>query len=131
MVRRASNFSGPKLHCVVNEPGFAWCPWGRAEHGETPLFEKNALTQERSKSLSTRWRLMSATGPCWRELQHAYIERVVYYRSKMGGSLSLEEAHANAYHACKDEEEAKRIYDKMMSYPLDRLDFIDLYERGE
>lgn len=67
-------------------------------------------------------------GSLLRELQHAYMERVAYYRSKMGGSLSLEEARANAYHACKDEEEAKRIYDEMMSYPLDCLDFVDLYK---
>ena len=69
-------------------------------------------------------------GSLLRELQHAYMERVAYYRSKMGGSLSLEEARANAYHACKDEEEAKRIYDEMMSYPLDCLDFVDLYKCG-
>ncbi len=67
-------------------------------------------------------------GSLLRELQHAYIERVAFNRSEMGGSLSLEEARANAYHACKDEEEAKRLFDMMMSYPLDNLDFVDLYE---
>lgn len=67
-------------------------------------------------------------GSLLRELQHAYVERVAYYRSKRGGALSLEEARANAYHACKDEEEAQQIYDKLMSYPLDNLDFGDLYE---
>ena len=67
-------------------------------------------------------------GSLLRELQHAYIERVAYYRSQGGGSLSLEEARANAYHACKDMEEAQRLYDKLMSYPLDILDFVDLYE---
>lgn len=63
-----------------------------------------------------------------RELQHAYIERVAYYRSKRGGALSIEEARANAYHACENEEEARRIYDKIMSYPLDIIDFVDLGE---
>lgn len=67
-------------------------------------------------------------GSLLRELQHAYIERVAFHRSRMGGSLSLEEARARSYHACKDREEARRIYDKMMSYPLDSLDFVDLYE---
>lgn len=67
-------------------------------------------------------------GSLLRELQHAYIEPVAYYRSASGGSLGLEEARAKAYHACKDFEEAKRIYDKMMSYPLDCLDFVDLAE---
>ncbi len=67
-------------------------------------------------------------GSLLRELQHAYIERVAYYRSPIGGSLELGEARAKAYHACKDFEEAKQIYDKMMSYPLDCLDFVDLAE---
>ena len=67
-------------------------------------------------------------GSLLRELQHAYIQRVAFNRSVAGGSLSLEEARARAYHACKDEAEAQRIYDKMMSYPLDILDFVDLYE---
>jgi hypothetical protein len=67
-------------------------------------------------------------GSLLRELQHAYIERVAFYRSKMGGALGLEEARAAAYHDCKDEKEAKEIYDKMMSLPLDSLDFVDLAE---
>lgn len=67
-------------------------------------------------------------GSLLRELQHAYIERVAFYRSKMGGALELEEARAAAYHACKDEGEAKEIYDKMMSLPLDCLDFVDIAE---
>jgi hypothetical protein len=67
-------------------------------------------------------------GSLLRELQHAYIERVAFYRSQMGGSLGLEEARANAYHACKDDEEAQRIYEKIMRYSLDNIDFVDLYE---
>ena len=61
---------------------------------------------------------------------HAVVmpPRVRFYRSEMGGSLSLEEARACAYKACKDEDEAKRIYDKMMSLPLDCLDFVDMLE---
>jgi hypothetical protein len=67
-------------------------------------------------------------GSLLRELQHSYIERVAYFRSEQGGSLSLEEARAQAYHACKDEDEAKRIFDKLMSYPLDIINFVDLSE---
>lgn len=67
-------------------------------------------------------------GSLLRELQHAYLERVAFFRSEVGGSLSREDARARAYHACKDMDEAKRIYDKLMSYPLDNLDFNDLYE---
>lgn len=67
-------------------------------------------------------------GSLLRELQHAYLERVAFNRSEMGGSMSADEARAAAYHACKDEEEAKRLYHKLMSYPLDCLDFVQLYE---
>ena len=67
-------------------------------------------------------------GSLLRELQHAYIERVAYFRSRAGGSLGLEEARARAYHACKDEDEAKRIYHELMSRPLNNVDFTDLYE---
>lgn len=67
-------------------------------------------------------------GSLIRELQHAYLERVAFNRSEMGGSLSVEEARALAYHACKDEAEAQRIYDKLMSYPLDNINFVDLLE---
>jgi len=67
-------------------------------------------------------------GSLLRELQHAYIKRVAFYRSERGGALSLEEARAAAYHACKDEEEAKAIYQKLMSVPLDTIDFVDLAE---
>jgi hypothetical protein len=65
-------------------------------------------------------------GSLLRELQHAYLKRVAFYRSKSGGSLSLEDARASAYHACKDEEEAKRELDKLRSYPLDIINFADM-----
>lgn len=65
-------------------------------------------------------------GSLLRELQHAYLRRVAYYRSKSGGSFSLEEARAAAYHACKDEEEAKRKLDELRSYPLDIINFADM-----
>jgi hypothetical protein len=67
-------------------------------------------------------------GSLIREMQHAYIERVAYYRSQQGGTLSIEEARARSYHACKDEAEAKRIYDKIMSYSLDNISFVELSE---
>lgn len=107
--------------------------------GETPVepdrdqalaaIVDDALTKDREVEVSLdSLEARVGYGSLLRELQHAYIERVAFYRSQMGGSLSLEEARANAYHACKDEEEARRIYDKMMSYPLDNLDFVQLYE---
>ena len=65
-------------------------------------------------------------GSLLREMQHSYLKRVAYYRSKSGGSYSLEEARAAAYHACKDMEEAKRELDELRSYPLDLINFADM-----
>ena len=65
-------------------------------------------------------------GSLLREMQHAYLARLAYYRSTAGGSLSLEEARASAYHSCKDQEEAKRELDKLRSYPLDIINFADM-----
>jgi hypothetical protein len=62
-----------------------------------------------------------------RELQHAYLERVAYYRSKEGGSLSIDEARAKAFY-CKDEAEARELYDQLMSLPVDLVDFDSLAE---
>jgi len=67
-------------------------------------------------------------GSLLREFQRAFVERVAFYRSDAGGALSIEEARASAYHACKDEDEAKRIYDKLMRHSVDNIDFVDLYE---
>jgi hypothetical protein len=67
-------------------------------------------------------------GSLLRELQYAYIERVAYYRSEVGGSLSIEEARAQAYHACKDEEEANRLWGLMMRMSTDAIDFNNLGE---
>src|SRR5262249_28364544 len=60
-----------------------------------------------------------------RELQHAYLRRVAYYRSEEGGSLAPEEARARALH-CKDGAEAERLYHHLMSIPVDSIDFEDL-----
>ncbi len=67
-------------------------------------------------------------GSLIRELQHAYLERVAFNRSAMGGSMSADEARAQAYHACQDQEESQRLYDQMMSYPLDLISFVNLLE---
>jgi len=61
-----------------------------------------------------------------RELQHAYIQRVAFYRSKAGGALSAEEARAKAYHNCKDKDEAERLYNELMSFPIDSIDYSSL-----
>lgn len=63
-----------------------------------------------------------------RLLGHHFIKRVAYYRSKEGGSLSLDEARANAYRQCKDEEQAKELFDQLMSISVDSIGFADLSE---
>ncbi len=63
-----------------------------------------------------------------RLLGHQFIKQVAYYRSKEGGSLSLDEARARAYRQCKDEEQAKELFDLMMSKPIDWVNFRDLLE---
>jgi hypothetical protein len=59
-------------------------------------------------------------------MQHSYLKRVAYYRSKIGGSYTLEQAREAAYHACADLEEAKKQLDHLRSYPLDNISFVDM-----
>jgi hypothetical protein len=61
-----------------------------------------------------------------RQIHHAYVRRVAYYRSKEGGALSIEEARAQAFHACTNEAEAIKEFDLLMSQPLESLNFSDL-----
>ena len=63
-----------------------------------------------------------------RQMQRAYARRVAYYRSNAGGCLSIEEARASAFHACTNEEEALKVFDSLMSLPLEILNFVDLAE---
>ncbi|MDX6269894.1 MAG: hypothetical protein QOD28_1117 [Acidobacteriota bacterium] len=63
-----------------------------------------------------------------RLLGHYFIKQVAFYRSEAGGSLSLDEARATAYRQCKDEEQAKELFDLLMSKPVDWIDFRDLSE---
>jgi hypothetical protein len=63
-----------------------------------------------------------------RLLGHHFTKQVAFYRSKAGGSLSLDEARASAYRQCKDEAQAKEIFDLMMSRPVDYINFRDLLE---
>ncbi|MGB8509756.1 MAG: hypothetical protein WCD76_15340 [Pyrinomonadaceae bacterium] len=63
-----------------------------------------------------------------RLLGHHFVKQVAYHRSKEGGSLSLDEARASAYRECKDEEQAKELFDQLMSKPVDWIHFSDLLE---
>lgn len=63
-----------------------------------------------------------------RLLGHHYVRQVAYYRSKEGGALPLDEARASAYRECKDEEQAKELFDLLMSRSVDGIDFGELLE---
>ena len=61
-----------------------------------------------------------------RQMQKSYLRTVAFYRSKAGGALSIEEARAQAFRSCNNEEEAKQLLSELMSYPVDNLSFADL-----
>ncbi len=63
-----------------------------------------------------------------RQMQQGYLRRVAYYRSDAGGCLSLEESRSRAFHGCTNQEEALKIFDSLMSMPLEILNFVDLLE---
>ena len=63
-----------------------------------------------------------------RQMHTAFVRRVAFYRTPAGGSLSVDEARAEAFHACVNREEATKIFDKLLSLPLDCLNFVDLQE---
>jgi len=63
-----------------------------------------------------------------RQMHKSFVRQVAFYRSPTGGSLSIEEARARAFHACTNVEEGKEKFDKLMSLPFDCLNFVDLME---
>lgn len=63
-----------------------------------------------------------------RQMHKSFVRQVAFYRSPTGGSLSIEDARARAFHACTNLEEGKEKFDKLMSLPFDCLNFIDLME---
>lgn len=63
-----------------------------------------------------------------RQMHRTFVEQVAYYRSHAGGSLSIADARAAAFHTCTDGEAALKIFDQMMRLPLESLNFVDLME---
>lgn len=61
-----------------------------------------------------------------RQMHQSFVRTVAFYRSPTGGSLSIEEARARAFHACANDEEAKQEFDTLMSLPKESLNFVDL-----
>ncbi len=74
--------------------------------------------------------LESAVGytSLFRQMHQGFIRRVAFHRTPAGGSLSIEEARAKAFHACSNKEEAKKAFRSMMRLPLESLNFVDLLE---
>lgn len=72
--------------------------------------------------------LESAVGytSLFRQMHQSYVRMVAYYRSAAGGSLSIEDARANAFHACDNKKDAKKLFSRMMSLPFESLNFVDL-----
>ena len=63
-----------------------------------------------------------------RQMHQSFVRMVAFYKSPIGGSLSTDEARANAFHACKNVDEAKEKFRKMLRLPVENLNFIDLDE---
>jgi hypothetical protein len=63
-----------------------------------------------------------------RLLGHYYVRQVAYYRSAEGGNLPADQARARAYRECNDEEQAKELFELLMSKPVDWIDFQDLMQ---
>ena len=51
-----------------------------------------------------------------RQLHDSFAGMVAFHRRDSGGSLTIEEAREKAFHRCKNTEEAKAIFQKVMSY---------------
>jgi hypothetical protein len=62
-----------------------------------------------------------------RQFHQSYMERVAYYRSQSGGSLPAEEARKAAFHEVKNVDEAKQIFNRVMSYSMEHVSFDDLH----
>jgi hypothetical protein len=61
-----------------------------------------------------------------RQLVETVRERITYFRSDAGGSLSLEEARKRAFKKCQDDEEARRLCAWIKRSPVDTVSFYEL-----
>ena len=62
-----------------------------------------------------------------RQLHDSFAGMVAFYRQDSRGSLSVEEARERAFHQCENTEEAKKIFQKVMSYSFHNIFFNDLH----
>jgi len=144
---------GPKRKNLIpneRETMVADKPKKRSRKGSSPTETKDNIAEERARvfnSLFDRWEdagpspndhltgvrvdsLESQVGysSLFRQMHMAFVRTVAYYRSPIGGSLSVAEARDRAFHACTNEEEAKKMFHKLMEVPLEQLNFVDLME---
>jgi hypothetical protein len=64
----------------------------------------------------------------FRQMHQSFIRTVAFLQTPGGGSLSVEEARRQAFHAYTNKEEAKKLLQTMMRLPLESLNFVDLME---
>lgn len=64
----------------------------------------------------------------FRQFHQSFIRQVAFNRTPAGGSLSIEEARAEAFHACTNKEEAEKILNTLMRLPVENLSFVDISE---
>lgn len=64
----------------------------------------------------------------FRQMHQAYLRRVAFYKSPEGGCLSVEEARAKAFHACRNKDEGKKLLRSLLELPLESIGFADLME---
>lgn len=62
-----------------------------------------------------------------RQLHDSFAGMVAFYRRDSSGSMNIEEAREKAFHRCENTEEAKAIFQKVMSYPIHNIFFSDLH----
>lgn len=67
----------------------------------------------------------------FRQMHRAFIRQVAFNRSPAGGRMTLEEARKEAFHKCKDDDEAKKEFQKLFRLPIELLNFADLQKFQE
>lgn len=63
-----------------------------------------------------------------RLMRKAFLRRVAYYRSREGGALTADDARERAFHRIKNRDQAIRELNRLLSRPVEDLDFVDFNE---
>lgn len=143
VANRSSTAEGPNLKRALAKPRAK----RRANLSKKPAQKSKGTPDQSYDALFEKWdeeeftpeeymlevpvdSLESAVGytSLFRQMHQGFIRRVAFYKTAEGGSLSIEEARAKAFHACSSKEEAKKEFRSMMRLPLESLNFVDLLE---